>query len=378
MAAVLDDPTRGSSSVDLEPLVSGELTSNQERRARQLEHLLGRRGTPRRSVPAAVLLAQAYPDWIARRRPGSTPSYRLACGAGVVMSPDDALAHAPWLAVAELGGGGRQLRIFKALALDIDELRHHSPECIATVEHVDWDDGQQRVVAEHRQMLGQLIIDARPLHDISSEDRATGLLTGIRRLGLSCLPWDVACREWQARVERMRALSMDGEESAWPAVTDDALMASLDDWLLPWLSGVGSIKALQQLNLHQALNALLDYRQQRRLDEWLPTRYTVPSGSKIALSYLQPGPPVLSVRLQEMLGCAENPAVAEGRMPLKVELLSPARRPVQITTDLKNFWTNSYPAVRKDMVGRYPKHVWPDDPVNAEPTTRTRRPRGTE
>ena len=373
IAAVLDDRTRGTSSVDLAPLLSDTPTSIQDRRARQLERLLGRGDTRRRSMPAAVLLARAYPDWIAQRRPGNTPSYRLACGAGVVMSADDALAHAPWLVVAELGGAGRQLRIFKALALDIDELQHYSPECVDTVRHIDWDDQRQRVVAEHRRMLGQLIIDARPVHDISSDDRVASLLAGIRRLGLACLPWDATCREWQARVTRMSTLSIDGQEPAWPAVDDDALMASLDEWLLPWLSGVGSIKALQQMNLHQALNAMLDHRQQRRLDEWLPTRYTVPSGSRIALSYVQPGAPVLSVRLQEMLGCAENPAVARGRIPLKVELLSPAHRPVQITTDLKNFWTNSYPAVKKDMAGRYPKHVWPDDPANARPTTRTRR-----
>ena len=378
IAAVLDDPMRGTGSVDLEPLLNGEMTSDQARRARQLERLLGPVDTPRRSVPAAVLLARAYPDWIARRRPGDMPSYRLACGTGVVMSADDALAHAPWLVVAELGGTGRQLRIFRALALDIDELLHHSPECVDTVEHVDWDDRQQRVVAERRRMLGQLVVDARPLHDIPDDVRASGLLAGIRRLGPSCLPWDDVCREWQARVGLMGTLSVDGNEAAWPAVDDDALMASLEDWLLPWLSGVGSIKALRQLNLYQALNAMLDHRRQRLLDEWLPTRYTVPSGSRIALSYLQPGPPVLSVRLQEMLGCAENPAVAKGRIPLKVELLSPARRPVQITTDLKNFWSGSYPAVRKDMAGRYPKHVWPEDPVNAQPTTGTRRPRGTE
>jgi len=381
IAAVLDDQTRGTSSVDLEPLLNGTPTSTQDRRARQLERLLGRGDTRGRSMPAAVLLARAYPDWIARRRLGDTPTYRLACGTGVVMSADDALAHAPWLVVAELGGAGRQLRIFKALALDIDELQRHSPEYVHAVKHIDWDDKRQRVVAEHRRMLGHLVIDARPVHDIPNDDRATSLLAGIRRLGLACLPWDATCREWQARVTLMSTLSIDGQEPAWPAVDDDALMASLDEWLLPWLSGVGSIKALRQLNLHQALNAMLDYRQQQRLDEWLPTRYTVPSGSRIALSYLQSGAPVLSVRLQEMLGCAENPAVAKGRIPLKVELLSPAHRPVQVTTDLKNFWTNSYPAVKKDMAGRYPKHVWPDDPANARPTTRTRRtyrPHGTE
>ena len=376
IAAVLDDRTRGASSVDLEPLLNGTLTSTQDRRARQLERLLGRGDARRRSMPAAVLLARAYPDWIAQRRPGDAPAWRLACGAGVVMPADDALAHAPWLVVAELGGAGRQLRIFKALVLDIDELQHHWPECIDTVRHVDWDDDRQRVVAEQRRMVGQLVVEARPVHDVSSDDRAAGLLTGIRRVGPSCLPWDAACREWQARVTLMGTLSDDGQEPAWPAVDDDALMTSLDDWLLPWLDGIGSIKALRQLNLQQALNALLDYRQQQRLDDWLPTRYTVPSGSRIALSYLQPGAPTLSVRLQEMLGCAENPAVANGRVPLKVELLSPAHRPVQVTTDLKNFWTSSYPAVRKDMAGRYPKHVWPDDPANATPTTRTRRARG--
>jgi len=385
MVAVLDDRTPGARSVDLEPLFNATLTDNQERRARQLQRLLGSGITARRSVPAAVLLAEAYPDWIAQRRPGHTPTYQLACGAGVVMAADDPLAHAPWLVVAELGGTGQQLRIFKAMALDIDELQHFTPDCIDAVKHIDWDDRQQRVVAEHRRMLGQLVISKRPVQDMSDEERASSLLDGIRRLGLSCLPWDATCREWQARVMRMNSLTIDGQASArpgaFPEVGDEALMVSLDDWLLPWLSGVGSIKGLQQLNLHQALKAMLDYRQQKHLDEWLPTRYTVPSGSRIALSYLQPDAPVLSVRLQEMFGCAENPAVANGRIALKVELLSPANRPVQITTDLKNFWANSYPGVKKDMAGRYPKHVWPDDPMNAQPTTRTRRavrPRGTE
>ena len=376
IAAVLEDRTRATGSVDLEPLL-GTPTPDQDRRARRLERLLGRGDAPRGSVPAAVLLARAYPDWIAQRRPGDAPAYRLACGAGVVMKDDDPLAHAPWLVVAELGGAGRQLRIFKALVLDIDELRHHWPECVDTIRHVDWDDERQRVVAERRRMLGHLVIDARPVHDVSGDERAAGLLAGIRRLGLACLPWDAACREWQARVARMGALA-DGQGPAWPAVDDDALTASLEEWLLPWLSGVGSIHALRQLDLQRALDALLDYRQRQRLDEWLPTRHAVPSGSKIALSYLQPGAPVLSVRLQEMFGCAENPAVAHGRVPLKVELLSPARRPVQITMDLKNFWANSYPAVRKDMAGRYPKHVWPEDPANARPTTRTRRGRQRE
>lgn len=379
LAALLDERTRGGRSVDLQPLLSAPPSSSQERRTRQLGQLLGQGGGADASVSPGVLLAQAYPDWIARRRVGASPAYQLSCGAGVVMSADDALASAPWLVVAELGGAGRQLRIFKAMTLDIDELRERSPEHFDSVKHIDWDDRQQRVVAERRVMLGELVVSAHPLENISPDDRVASVMAGIRRVGLSCLPWDDACREWQARVGRMRDLdgaSGDDPTSAvWPAVDDDALMASLATWLLPWLDGVGSLKALQQLDLRRALDATLTYHQQRQLDDWLPTRYEVPSGSRIALRYCPSGPPVLSVRLQEMLGCTENPAIADGRIVLKVELLSPARRPVQVTTDLKNFWVNSYPAVKKDMAGRYPKHVWPDDPANAKATTRARRQR---
>jgi len=253
------------------------------------------------------------------------------------------------------------------------ELQELSPELFNQHNHVDWDNKQQRVLAEQRLMLEELVVKSKPLQNINSADRAQGLLNGVRRIGLTCLPWTDECREWQARVARMQQLTANGQESNWPAVSDEALTDNLEQWLLPWLDGLGSIKALQQLNLQKLLNAMLDYPQQVLLDEWLPKRYRVPSGSQISLSYLQPGNPVLSVRLQEMLGCAENPSVANGQILLKVELLSPARRPVQLTTDLKNFWTNSYPDVKKEMAGRYPKHHWPDDPINAEPTTRTRK-----
>jgi ATP-dependent helicase HrpB len=393
IAAALDEPTRNSRSVDLEPLLNAQLPSGVKRRARQLASLLpsgpgsSQASQATQPVSASVLLAQAYPDWIAQRRPGDAGAYRLACGAGVVISADDTLAHAPWLVVVELGGTGQQLRVFKALEVNLAELEAHSPECFTTRKHVDWDHKLQRVVAESRVMLGQLVVSARPMQDISDEERSAGLLAGIRKLGLECLPWTDECREWQARVQRMRDLHIhnhhggtthaDGPHASqttppWPAVDDHALLNSLEHWLLPWLGGLGSIKALRQLNLHKVLTSLLDYRQQARLDEWLPLRYQVPSGSKIALSYLRAGNPVLSVRLQEMLGCKDNPSIANGEITLKVELLSPARRPVQVTTDLKGFWSNSYPEVRKEMAGRYPKHVWPDDPINAQPTTRTK------
>lgn len=259
------------------------------------------------------------------------------------------------------------------MALDIDELQRYSPVRFASVDHIEWHDRQERVLAERRVMLGRLVVDARPMQHISDSDRAKALAAGIRQRGLTCLPWTDDCREWQARVQRMPGLSVPRAVSEWPAVDDEALIDRLDGWLLPWLQGTGSMKALQQLNLYKALNAMLDYSQQVLLDEWLPTRYVVPSGSSIRLSYIEPGNPVLSVRLQEMLGYAENPSVAGGQVRLKVELLSPARRPVQVTEDLANFWTNSYPAVKKDMAGRYPRHVWPDDPLAAQPTTRAKR-----
>jgi ATP-dependent helicase HrpB len=322
-----------------------------------------------------VVLAQAFPDWIAQRRPGHPGRYLLACGAGAVIDSEDPLSHGQWLAIAQLGGAGTQARIYKAMRLNIDELERVAPELLTVVDVLDWDDRQERVLAECRLMIGSLIVSVRPMRDISAADKAVALTAGIRKRGAGCLPWTEQCRQWQARVLRMRDLPVPASTGPFPMVDDQALVDHLDSWLLPWLHGIGSMKALQQLDLYKALTAMLSYPQQVLMDEWLPVRFTVPSGSQITLSYTQPGNPVLSVRLQEMLGCSENPTVAQGALPLKVELLSPARRPVQVTEDLANFWTNSYPAVRKEMAGRYPKHVWPDDPLAAQPTLSTKRRR---
>ncbi len=373
LAVWLDEQTRGSHSVDLEPVISHTLPSSLKQRANQLARLLNGKDCQQTPPSAAILLAQAYPDWIAQRRPGEPGRFVLACGAGVVIHSQDPLAHSPWLSVAQLGGGGTQLRIFKAMTLTIEELERYSPQLFTDVNHLDWDDNQQRVIAEKRRLIGHLQVSSKPIHSISNTDKSNALIAAIRRHGLRCLPWTDICREWQARVGRMHALSIPGQEHTWPSANDEALLAHLEEWLLPWLNGVGSFKALQQLDLYKALNTMLDYRQQVLLDEYLPLKFKVPSGSNISLSYLQDGSPVLSVKLQEMLGCAENPAVAKGQVLLKVELLSPARRPVQVTTDLANFWSNSYPAVKKDMAGRYPKHVWPDDPLAAQPTAFAKR-----
>ncbi len=376
VAAVLENYQTGSSSADIELLTRQKPSSDVERATSQLAAIFKQ---PRSSVKKnisrpslAVLLAQSYPDWIAKRRPGEPGRFQLACGAGAVIDKDDPLAHAQWLVVAQLGGAGSQARIFKAIALDINELDQHSATHSQWVDHLDWDDDHQRVVAEQRLMIGSLLVSTRPMLTVSDSDKATALLAAILRKGVSCLPWNVECRQWQARMLRMRDVLSESELQDWPRADDEMLADSLEQWLLPFLNGVSSMKAVQQLELMKPLSSILDYRQQTLLDDWLPTRYTVPSGSRIRLDYTQPGQPRLSVRLQEMLGCALNPSLAMGRLPLTVELLSPAGRPVQLTQDLVNFWNTSYEQVKKEMAGRYPKHIWPDDPLAASPTTRAK------
>jgi len=373
IAVLLEESSRKFNTVDLEPSVNDSLSASLRRRANILERKLPVHHSAAHSPSAAVLLAQAYPDWIAQRRPGKQGEYQLACGVGVFMNSDEALAHCPWLVIANLGGSGNQLRIFKALALDINELHQYVPELFNVEDHLDWDSRQERVIAERRTVIDHLVVETKPIVDLNNDEKTKALIVGIRKLGLACLPWNTDCREWQARVERMSHLNLPVQQDQWPNANDATLLVQLERWLQPWLSGVGSIKALQQIDLISALKSLLTYQQQALMDEWLPRKYTVPSGSNISLSYISSGNPTLSVRLQEMLGCAVNPTIAKGQIPLKVELLSPASRPVQVTTDLANFWDNSYPAVKKDLAGRYPKHEWPDDPLSAKPTAYAKR-----
>ena len=377
LAVLLEDNTAGNREIDLDSLLQRTPSRQQQNRINQLAKqlpgktpaLIDAAGTP----GTAVLLAQAYPDWIAKRRAGREANYLLACGAGAQMSLDKPLAHDEYLAVARMGGADKQARIFLACSLNIDELELFSPELFSSRDNLGWDDNQERVIAERQKMLGNLVVQSRTKTDISNADKARALLEGVRQRGLNCLPWTDECREWQARVNLIRNLPKQGKDLEWPPVDDVALLGNLEGWLLVWLEGKGSLKSLAQLDLKTILASMLDYSQQQQLDALLPRKYRVPSGSQIALRYVGTEQPVLSVKLQEMFGCKDNPAIANGQVPLKVELLSPARRPVQITTDLGNFWSNSYPDVRKDMAGRYPKHDWPDDPLQAIPTAYAKR-----
>jgi ATP-dependent helicase HrpB len=212
------------------------------------------------------------------------------------------------------------------------------------------------------------VIDETPLAAPDSATLRAAVLQGVRTLGLAALPWTTALAQWRARVAFLRGLDPDG---GWPDVGDAALLATLPSWLGPWLDGVTRRADLARIDLRSALHALADWRGNQRLDELAPTHLVVPSGSRIAIDYAS-GTPVLSVRLQEIFGLAETPRVAGGRVPVTMELLSPARRPVQVTSDLESFWARGYADVRKDLRGRYPKHYWPEDPRQATPTRKVR------
>lgn len=379
LALVLEDGDRRRGITDLEEAIKLPLNRQQSQRLKQLQRLCPEPNVSEMIPSVAVLLAQAFPDWIARRRSdsnsgdGMSTRYALSCGAGAILRSDDSLVGNDWLAVAQLGGQSREARIFSAAGLNLIELENFAPELFIEKDVLDWDDRLESVLGEQQRLLGSLVTHSRPLTTINDAHRAQAMLSGIRRRTIHCLPWTDECREWQARVERIgKIVSEQSELISFPAVDDDSLTETLETWLLPYLTGIGSLKALAQLRLLNILTAMLDYQQQRLLDEWLPQHFTVPSGSRIKLRYSDAGNPVLSVKLQEMFGCSTNPTLAEGRIALKVELLSPARRPVQVTEDLANFWHNSYAAVKKELAGRYPKHYWPADPLEAPPTAKAK------
>lgn len=230
-----------------------------------------------------------------------------------------------------------------------------------------WDSREQLVLARRRRMLFALILKDERLTSPPAEDLAAAMLQGVREMGLACLPWSDELRKWQARVSFLRRI--EGEE--WPDVSDAALLDRLEEWLAPFLAGASRRAHLERIDLSNALRGLLPWAMQKRLDAEAPTHVEVPSGSRVPIDYTG-GEPVLAVRLQEMFGLAETPRVAGGRVPLLLHLLSPARRPVQVTRDLASFWANAYKAVKADLKGQYPKHYWPDDPMQAEPTARAK------
>jgi ATP-dependent helicase HrpB len=314
------------------------------------------------------LLACAYPERIALRRAEGGTDYRLSNGRAARLSRDDPLQRSPWLAVARIGGrqGATQDRIFVAAELDPALFDGPLAHQVRVVERVEWDHREGRLHAERQHRIGNLIRARGALQTVPVETRRRVVLELIRDRGLGLLPWTAELRQWQARVMLLRRTFDEGPACPWPQLSDARLLATLEDWLGPYLDRVGHINHLAELNLANCLHALLPWPWPRELERLAPPRYTVPSGARVRIDYNET-PPILAVRLQEMFGCRETPRIAQGQVPLKLHLLSPARRPLQITQDLDGFWRSGYAQVRKEMRGRYPKHHWPEDPLSASP-----------
>ncbi|AZN40945.1 ATP-dependent helicase HrpB [Paenibacillus albus] len=312
-----------------------------------------------------LLLALAYPDRIAQRR--GDGRFLLRSGRGAAVQELQPLSSAPYLATAELEDSGSDSRILLGAPITLAELERHFADQLAEEADVRWDRQAGAVRARRRIRLGSLILKDTQLDRADPELVMNALFSGIAEYGLDMLPWTKQARQLQARIALMHT-----HNASWPDVSEEALLASLPEWLGPYVGGMRSRSDLSRLNMAQIMESLLSWQERSLLDNEVPTHIKVPSGSRIPVDYSDPAAPVLAVRLQELFGLAQTPRIAGGKLPITIHLLSPAQRPVQVTQDLASFWQNTYFEVKKDLKGRYPKHYWPDNPLEAEPTSRAK------
>lgn len=318
---------------------------------------------------AGLCLAFAFPDRIAARRSHGESSYLLSGGRGASLLMDDPLMSESFIAIGDLDKGGKDARIFIAAPVDRADIEEYFADQISHQDEITWDKRGKKVIAQERLLLGKMPI---AISNISNPDQAkveAAFMIGIRSHGLDVLPWD---KNNKRLLHRIRLLHAHGEiESSY---SEEWLLENLEEWLAPYVVGVMNLTSLSKIDLNDILKNTLEWDEQQKLDKLVPTHIRVPSGSNIAIDY-ENDPPVLAVKLQEMFGATESPSILKGKVTLTVHLLSPARRPLQITTDLVGFWKSSYEQVKKEMKGRYPKHPWPDDPMAANPTRKV-KPKG--
>lgn len=372
IAAVLSEPGLGGNGVDLLDRLRG-LERDRSPRGRDAMKLAERwaraAGAGRDGeADAGLLLAEAFPERIARAR-GKPGELLLASGRGAFIEPTDHLAREAWLAVAELGGGDTRDRVRLAAALDAATLERNLAHLIEVEDRLTRESSGKPVIRRIRR-IGALVLDEKI---VGAPDRATmtaALQAEIETDGLGALNWGEQARALRARLAFLRGL-----DEAWPDVSDEGLLASREDWLWPLLDGARSLADISDGRLAEALRGLIPWDLQRKLDDLAPTRLTTPLGSA-GIDYAAEGGPRVEIRVQELFGVKAHPTVGGGRAPLTLSLLSPARRPVQVTKDLPGFWAGSWSAVRSEMRGRYPRHPWPEDPANATATSRA-KPRGT-
>lgn len=313
-----------------------------------------------------LLLAFAYPERIAQGR--GDGRFLLRNGHGAVLKGEQVLAKEPYLVAAVLGGDTqREKIIFLAASFSLKLINEFFPEQIEVRDIMVWDSAVKAVRAWREEKLDGLLLKYRPLAKCEPDKICQALLEGILEEGLQILPWNKHSFQLHQRLRFMHRI-----DSGWPDVSDSALRSSLAEWLGPYIEGVSCYEQLQQLNLSRILESMLSWEQKQRLNEWAPTHILVPSGQRIPVDYSDCDMPVLAVRLQEMFGLQDTPCIGQGRVVLTLHLLSPAHRTVQVTKDLSSFWGNTYFQIRKDLLGRYPKHYWPDDPLKAAATHRTR------
>jgi ATP-dependent RNA helicase HrpB len=353
-------------------------------------HMTGKDTTETR---VGKLLAWAYPERIARRRPGTRGRYLMVNGGGAYFNSPEPLSAEEYLVAAALDGNRREARIFLSAGYDETDLKTQYGHRVEETTRVEWDPRAGAVKAETVCKLGALTLTTEPFTQAPPQRVIQAMAAGIRSQGLDCLPWTRTLHTWQARVLFLRRLDAgrsdwpdgcqpnwpdgcqpnwpDGCQPNWPDVSDDTLCDTLEKWLTPYLQGINRLKKLQGIDLKGALHTHLTWRQHRLLDELAPTHYIVPSGAHTPIDY-RLDPPVLAVRIQQLFGASSTPAIGGGMQPLVLHLLSPAGRPMQITQDLAGFWANSYHEVKKSLKARYPKHEWPDDPLHARPTDRAK------
>ncbi|GGD50118.1 ATP-dependent helicase HrpB [Pseudoxanthomonas indica] len=319
------------------------------------------------------LLTHAYPDRIGYQHPLDPRRYALANGRMAQLFHDTALFGEPWIVASELRHEAKDALVQRAAPVDEAFLRREFPQRFITEDVVRWDAGKRALVAQRETRFDLIVLDTRPAGRVDPERAATALTDAVRELGLAALSWSPSLLQWR---ERVRCLREWMPELGLPDFSDEGLLASVSHWLRPAFIGKTRLDALGESDLADALRGTLDWSMRQRVDQLAPTRITVPSGMERAIEYAHGQPPVLAVKLQELFGLAETPRIAEGRVPLTLHLLSPGGRPLQVTQDLRGFWERTYPEVKKEMKGRYPKHPWPEDPWTAQATHRA-KPRGT-
>lgn len=378
IAAVIEERGLGGTSVDLDDRLrrfrtdrtpqAAEARRQAERWARTVEH--AREASSSESLSTGCILALAYPDRIAQAR-GAPGAFRLANGRGAQVEPHESLARSAFIVVADLQGAAQNARVSLAAPMTLEDIETTFADDIIEETEVRFDADSDSVRARRVRRLAKLVLHEQPVEKPDPALVTKALLAGIRSKGLASLPFSKAATQLRARASFARRGDPD-----WPDLSDMALLANLEHWLEPQITGKRSLSAITAADMAEVLDSLIDWSLRQRLDSLAPSHFAAPSGSLVPIDYEAENGPVLSIRVQELFGLDRHPTVANGQVPLLLELLSPAHRPIQLTRDLPGFWRGSWRDVKTELKGRYPKHLWPDDPVTATATARA-KPRGT-